>query len=239
MDTTRICVIACEVLRLEVEHLCPPGTLRIYLDQNLHDTPDTLRRKLQETVTQTEEEFPELEALALAYGLCSKAVEGVRARRCRIAIPRAHDCITLLLGDKKAYAEYVAQNPGTYWYSPGWIATDAQPGPERYERAYQKYLEKFDEDDARYLMETEQAWMKEYTRACYVDLGVGDREKGLAYTKACAEWLQWEQDTRDGDPSLLSDLLRGNWDDERFLVLEPGQAAVQSVDDRILKIAER
>ena len=48
------------------------------------------------------------------------ASRGVHAQRCRIAITRAHDCITLLLGSKERYAEYVAQHPGTYWYSAGW-----------------------------------------------------------------------------------------------------------------------
>lgn len=237
MNTCTFGVIACAVLRLEVQTLLPPGAHCHFLDQSLHNTPQELHRGLQAALTELEESAPQMKMIALAYGLCSKVVEGLRTCRCRLAIPRAHDCITLLLGSRQEYARYIAAFPGTYWYSPGWIATGTQPGPDRYEETYQSYLERFDEDDAQYLMETEQSWLREYTRACYVDIGVGDRPTGEAYTAACADWLNWAYDSQRGDPALLRDLLTGNWDEERFLILEPGETAIQSVDEHILKKA--
>jgi len=36
-------------------------------------------------------------------------------------VPRAHDCITLLLGSKERYAKLFGERPGTYWYSAGWL----------------------------------------------------------------------------------------------------------------------
>ncbi len=52
------------------------------------------------------------EAIVLGYGLCSRGTEKLRCQRCQLVVPRAHDCITLLLGDKQRYSDYVAQHPG-------------------------------------------------------------------------------------------------------------------------------
>lgn len=237
MDKPVIGVIACEVLRLEVESLRPEDVVCVFMRQDLHNQPEMLRGALREALAQMEAAHPQLTDIVLAYGLCSKAIEGVRTARCRLIIPRAHDCITLLMGDRHEYARYLAAHPGTYWYSPGWNATGTQPGPQRYARAYEDYLLRFDEDDAQYLMETEQSWLREYSRATYVDVGVGDRAAGLAYARECADWLRWEYDLYPGDSSLLRDLLRGEWDGERFLVLARGETAVQTLDERVIVAA--
>jgi hypothetical protein len=149
-------------------------------------------------------------------------------------LARAHDCITLLLGDRQRYAQYVASNPGTYWYSPGWNRCHTPPGPERYEKLLNEYRQKFGEEDAQYLMETEQAWFKTYTRATFVDLGTPNIQKDVELTQKCAAWLGWGFDHQQGCPQLLQDMLAGNWDAERFLVLEPGQTPRMTADDQVV-----
>ena len=170
----------------------------------------------------------------LGYGLCSRGVEGVAAKRCKLVIARAHDCVTLLLGDRKRYAKYVSEHPGTYWYSPGWNRCHTPPGPERYEKLLNEYRKKFGEEDAQFLMESEQSWFKTYERAAFVDLGLPGIEKDVEKTQACAQWLGWRFDQQLGSPGLLQDLLRGNWDDERFLVLEPGQSVQMTADEKVV-----
>jgi hypothetical protein len=54
-------------------------------------------------------------------------------------LPRAHDCITLLLGSRDAYQNYIDSHRGVYWYSDGWIATGTMPGRDRYERLLAEY----------------------------------------------------------------------------------------------------
>jgi hypothetical protein len=161
----------------------------------------------------------------------------VRTRRCRLAIARAHDCITLLLGDRDRYARYVREHPGTYWYSPGWNKHHEPPGQRRHEQLYEQYVRRFGKEEADYLMRTEQAWFGAYDRATYVDLGVGATQADLAYSKACADWLGWTFDHQRGDPRLLVDLLSGNWDSQRFVVLEPGQTFEMTVDERVIQAA--
>ncbi len=235
----RIAVIACDVLRDEVQALAAvaPGVVHIeLLEQGLHNDPPKLRRELQTAVDRVEQNGVAADAIVLGYGLCSRGIEGVSTRRCKLVVPRAHDCITLLLGSKEAYADYVKHHPGTYWYSPGWNRCHIPPGPQRYEKLYQQYLEKFGEDDAKYLMETEQAWFNQYDRATYVDLGVGVTEQDIKYTQDCAEWLKWTFDRQHGSAGLVQALLSGEWDDDRFLILNPGQEVKMTADEQIITI---
>lgn len=233
-------VITCAVLEDEIRHFAAscPGVRRIeILEQGLHNDPPKLRVKVQEMVDAIERDA-EIEAIALGYGLCSRGTEGVVSRRCRLVMARAHDCITLLLGCKDRYAEYVKQHPGTYWYSVGWNRHHIPPGKDRYDKYYQQYCEKFGEENAQYLMEQEQAWFQSYSRAAFVDMGVGSTAGDQQYTRDCAQWLKWDYDYQRGDGGLLRDLLGGPWDDERFIVLEPGQTLRMTADDRVVETVQ-
>jgi len=235
-----IVVLTCAVLELEVEHYRDRADRPLVVEvlpQGLHNEPDELRRRLQEAIDRAEADHAPA-AIVLGYGLCSRGTEGVRAATCPLVIPRAHDCITVLLGSKERYARYVAENPGTYWYSPGWNKHHTPPGPERYENLYAQYVEKYGEDNAEFLMEAEQHWFSSYDNATYVDLTVGATDEDLAYTRKCAAWLNWNFDHQRGDPGLLIDLLSGRWDAERFLVLEPGRTLKITADDRVIEAAD-
>lgn len=233
-------IIACAVLEMEIEHYArlqtPP--IPVYkLPQGLHDDPPLLRIELQKLVDQVEQD-PNVELIALGYGLCSRGTEEVRAKRCRIAIPRAHDCITLLLGSKEQYGEYVAQHPGTYWYSAGWNKHHIPPGKRRYEVLKAEYVEKYGEDNAEFLMETEQHWFSTYDRATFVEVGIGDPEPDVTYTQQCADWLGWKFDRIRGNPELIRDLVEARFDDERFLILQPGQSLRLTADDRVIEAVD-
>ena len=231
-----IAVITCDVLTEEVRHFCaqfPQVKLIEVIEQGLHNTPDLLRERLQEAIAKTEEN-PEIDSIVLVYGLCSRGIEGICAHRCMLVVTRAHDCITLLLGSKERYAEYLKDHPGTYWYSPGWNRCHVPPGKERFEMLRSGYVEKYGEDNADYLMEMEQGWMRDYSQATFVDLGVGVTPEDPRYTKQCADWLGWNFDAQQGDPKLLSDLLSGEWDAERFLVMKPGESIRFTADESIL-----
>jgi hypothetical protein len=236
----KVAVITCAVLEIEIQHFARDVSNLVHteiLEQGLHNDPPRLRVRLQDAIERVEAAAPTAEAIVLGYGLCSRGTEGVKTSRAKLVIPRAHDCITLLLGSKERYADYVKQNPGTYWYSPGWNKHHIPPGKERHEKLLAQYREKYGEEDAEYLMEAEQAWFKTYDRATYVHLGVGNTPADVQYTRSCADWLKWNFDQQDGCPQLLKDLLSGPWDDKRFLVLEPGQAFRMTADERVIELA--
>ncbi|MEM7624122.1 MAG: DUF1638 domain-containing protein [Planctomycetota bacterium] len=227
-------------METEVEYLIErsPNVVRLEkLPQGLHNEPDVLRQRIQALIDQLEGDEC-CDAIVLVYGLCSGGTQSVRAERCPLVIPRAHDCITLLLGSRQRYAEYVRQHPGTYWYSPGWNRHHTPPGPERYANVHRDYVERFGEDNADYLMQTEQHWFSAYHRATYVHLSIGATDFDRDTTQRCAEWLGWDYDEQAGDPGLLRSLLSGDWDDERFLVLRPGQTLRMTGDESVMTVCD-
>lgn len=235
----RIAVVSCAVLEAEVEHYAKPFKNLIHfewLPQGLHNEPDRLRTELQLAVDRVENQVAP-DAIVLGYGLCSRGTEGVFTRHAKLVMPRAHDCITVLLGSKERYSQYVRERPGTYWYSPGWLKHHTPPGKERYEKLLQQYVEKYGAENAEFLMQEEQNWFKTYDRATYVNLTIGATERDLDYTRECAQWLGWSFDHQRGDPSLLESLLAGEWDDNRFIILEPGQTLRMTADERVVEVA--
>ncbi len=231
-------VIACDVLKLELLHFAERAGSDLtfdFLEQGLHNEPDRLRAEVKEAVLRAPEDA---DASLLGYGLCSNGLQGVTAAKHPLVVPRAHDCVTLFLGSRQRYQDYYDRNPGTYWYTPGWIATGTQPSEERFRKARQEYVERYGEDNADYLMEmTEGGWTKNYRNAAYVNLGIGDREKDIDFTRECAEFFGWTCDVVDGDPALLVHFLSGKWDDAEFLVVQPGQTIIASHDGHVLTVA--
>jgi hypothetical protein len=230
----RFKVIACNVMWREISYyaaLSPNAFTLQFMPWGLHEEPKDLRAELQKAVDATEDEY---DAILLGYGLCSKGVEDIVARNTRLVITRGHDCITCFLGSKERYREYFDANPGTYWYTPGWIENHVSPGQERYETLYKEYLAKFGEDNAKYLMEMEQDWFQKYTTAAYIDLGVGNTEQHLEYTQQCADWLKWKFDMLEGDAGLIVRMLDGQWKEDEFLVVEPGCMIKATNEDDIM-----
>jgi len=231
-------VISCHVLWRE---LCYYASISrnvfnfMFLKQGLHDTPNTLREMLQNAIDSVDGDYT---AILIGYGLCCNGLAGITARNTKLVIMRGHDCITFFLGSKERYQEYFDRNPGTYWYSPGWIDTVSKPmpGKERLEQFLQLYRAKYGEENAEYLMQIEQQWIKEYSQATYVDFGFYVTTIYKDYTKKCAQELGWSYDELKGDPHLILYFLEGNWNNDDFLIVNQGEKVVATHDERIIDV---
>ncbi len=233
-------VISCAVLERELG-LCASRSKNdielLFLEQGLHNTPDELRRRVQEAIDQPDSQV--FEAIILGYGLCSRGVVGLKSAKTKLVVPRGHDCITLLLGSKEWYREYFDAHPGVYWYSPGWIEHNDQPSQERYAKVLAEYTEKYGQDNAEYLMEVEQSWVSNYKRATYVGWDWPDSQEQKDFTQRCAKELGWEYDELLGQSGLLQRLLDGDWQPDEVLVLEPGQEVAESFDETIIRVKKK
>jgi len=217
--------IVCKVMQREA-YFCSARSKNlvdvVLMEQGLHDQPDRLRAEVQKALETTIDiQGRAYDATLLGYGLCSNGIVGLSAE-IPIVVPRGHDCITLLLGSKEKYKEYFDSHRGVYWYSPGWIESGKQPSKERYERLLEEYKQKYGDDNAQYLMEVEQTWIKEYNWATYIDWGLADSEPYRQYTKTCAEFLNWDYDELRGDAGLMQRMVDGEWSDDEFLIVKPG-----------------
>jgi hypothetical protein len=240
-------VIACDVLRREISYLASRSSCYVdvsFLSQGLHVTPDKLRVLLGEEIEKANRGFPYAhfeekdyyDYIILAYGLCDNSVIGLSSSGSPLVVPRAHDCITLLLGSKDRYSELFNSSPGTYWYSRGWIECSLQPGETRYIKTRDSYVQKYGEDNADYLMEMEQGWFKSYERAFFIDWEeLGNSEYYRSYTKKCAEYLKWKYEEAQGSMLLMEKLLSGIFDEEEVQIVPPGSLISASFDDTIIK----
>jgi hypothetical protein len=237
----RLKLVACKVLQREA-YLCASRSTNmvdvIIMPQGLHNEPEKLRTEVQKAVDETVDIHNRpYDAILLGYGLCSNGIDGLVAK-IPVIVPRAHDCITLLLGSMEKYKEYFDSHRGVYWYSPGWIEHNQQPGKERYEKTLEEYRQKYGDENARYLMEMEQGWMKEYGWATYVDWGFANADEYKKFTRQCAEYLNWVYDELKGDWKLMQKLVDGDWDAKLFLRVEPGQRIISDLTDPRLVRAE-
>ncbi len=236
----RIAVIACGVLEEELNscavHDNNKVVVTVQMEQGLHNTPQLLQEKVQATIDQLEADH-DITAIVLGYGLCSRGTEGLTSKTCSLVIPRAHDCITILLGSKERYAQHIQERPGTYWYSVGWNRNHTPPGPDRIPNLRTELEKKFDdEEDIDYLLECEEHSMRMYSTASFIDTGGGGTKEESCYTKQCANCLGWEYEHLSGDLDLLQALLNGEWDDDRFLIIPPGRSFRMSGDDNVIEL---
>jgi len=238
----RLRAIACEVLArpLYLAAVHSPHVVDFELvDRGLHNEPDVLRRALQERIDAVDEK--RYDAIVLGYALCSNSSAGLVARGLPLVLPRAHDCITLYLGSRAAYAEEFTGHPGTYYYTADYYerSTDGSvvlgaTSDASLQESYQEYVEKYGEENAAYLMEVMGGWKAHYNRAAFIAMGVGTDEKAAAAAREQADKNGWAFEQVQGDMVLLRKLIQGEWDDD-FLQVAPGEAVAVTYDENIVR----
>ncbi len=239
-------VIACEIAFREI-CACAARSANLFdlefLSQGYHDNPEIGLARIQERIDAVDPDM--FDGILLGYGLCNNMLLGLRGGTVPIVIPRAHDCITFILGSKERYAEVFKENPGTYYFTAGWLE-HRQRGGERVERRqgaelgsdaqYDELVRKHGEDNARYVMETLGAWTGHYSRGLFIDfdftehLPIKDRAKELCKERG------WAYEEIQGDLTLLQNWLDGRWPKDDFLVVEPGQEVAPSYNDQVIQI---
>jgi hypothetical protein len=246
MDVARrFKLVACEIMFREIS-ACVSRSQNIidvaFLPKGLHDIGQIkMSNRLQEEIDETD--ASRYEAILLGYGLCNNGICGVHASL-PLAAPRAHDCITLLMGSRQKYSDYFQKNPGTYFYSPGWIERNTSQGlgeetiPTQLgiNGTFEEYAAKYGEDNARYLMEVLGNWLKNYTKLAYIDTHTGDFERYKQQTQAEARERQWDYEEVDGSLDLLQRLVDGDWDAKDFLVIPPGRTIKPTYGDEVIQL---
>lgn len=175
-----IVIIACQVMQSMFEKLLPAGLAQqvTYMDYGLHRVPGKMTWTLQDAIDAIEE--PSL--IVLGYGLCGNGLHGIHAGPHTLLIPRADDCIAILLGSRERYYHEFESVPGTYYLSKGWLESGSHPLKE-----YHEYIEKYGPDDAEWLMDTQ---YQHYERLALVARSPEDLETYRSQAQAVAEFCQ-------------------------------------------------
>jgi hypothetical protein len=238
-------VVCCEVFSRELDLLskdCQHELEIELLPKGLHDLgQEKMLARMQETVDANSGQG--FDAILLVYGLCNNGTSGLTARDTQLVIPRAHDCITLFLGGRDAYTQQFEGHPGTYYRTTGWIEHDNTDGvdDETIQQKlglfmqYEELVEKYGEDNAKYIQETMGTGVEHYDRLAFIKMGVDGEDPFIDMSREEAKEKGWAFDLLEGSLSILSRLVGGDWDDD-FLVVGPGRAIAASHDDGVIQV---
>jgi hypothetical protein len=243
----RLKAIICQVFTREMEAVClrSPNIIDVdTLNMGLHDLGAQMRPYLQERIDSADSLG--YEAIVLAYGLCGRGTEGLRAASTPLVLPRAHDCIGVLMASRRRYQEYFDNRPGVYYRSPGWIefqnpdsalepafAASKRVLGER--RSLDQLIARYGEDNGRYLFEQFTAYHRRYSGLTYISPGIDDDAGYRDRARHEAETHDWAFEELEGSLSLLQRLVDGAWDPDDFVIVPPGKAVRASGKDSIME----
>ncbi len=240
-------LISCEIFYRE---LCAavsrsPNTVDIeFLPKGLHDIGcASMLARLQGVVDRVEE--GKYQAVLLGYGLCNNGIVGLTARAVPIVIPRAHDCITLFLGNRQKYLDYFSSHPGVYFKTSGWIERGDSRGELRQlsiqrriglDSTYEELVEKYGEDNARYLWDEMCDLGRNYRQLTFIEMGVEPDDRFERQTREEAASRGWDFEKVKGDLSMIQRFVDGCWDEHEFLIVTPGSRVAPTYEDDIITL---
>jgi hypothetical protein len=177
-----VAVIACQVLQHMLEDLLPGDWAgeAVFLEYGWHRVPAKMTEELQQVIDAIEE--PSL--VVLGYGLCGNGLDGIRAGKHTLLVPRVDDCIALLLGSRQAYLREFSAVPGTYYLSKGWLESGSHPLSE-----YQEYAEKYGQEDALWILDQQYQHYKRVALVAPSQAGLDENRAGAReVARFCERW---------------------------------------------------
>jgi hypothetical protein len=236
--------LTCEALARSVYAAAAgsPNIISVRLfKQGLHNRPKSLRVALQEHIDTIQP--GECDAILLVYGMCGTATVGLSAHHTPLVIPRAHDCITLYLGSGERYQQEFERHPGTYWYSvdylerlePGSSVALGAANVEMEDAEYERLVAKYGEETADSIMEEMRKWLRHYSRAAFIDTGMGETERVADIARRKAEQEGWIFERLQGNRRMLDALINGAWNPEEYLVVPPEHRIEQALNDGLMR----
>jgi hypothetical protein len=244
----RFKAIICQVFTREMDHVVSrsPHAIEIEnLAMGLHDLGVDMRPHLQERIDAAD--GAGYDAILLGYALCGRGTEGLRAGKTQLVLPRAHDCIGLLMGSRHRYLAYFENHPGVYYRSPGWV--EFQTPGQRLEPAFaaqkdilgerrtlEELVAKYGEENGQFLFEQFNAYRRNYSGLTYISSGIGGEQRFIEQARAEADKEGWAFEEIQGSLTLLERLVNGDWDAADFLVVQPGATVRATLGDNIVEV---
>jgi hypothetical protein len=207
-----------------------------FLPAGLHDSgAKSMRQRLQDEIDAAD--CSGYDAIVLGYALCGMGTAGLRAPAIPLILPRAHDCITLLMGSREKYAAYFAENSGVYFRSVAWVERAGQMHDQLFSGGLSQdreaLIEKYGEEAGQFLYEEATRYHRSYSKLTYIRTASEFDDMCAAQAQTEAHEKNWTYEEFAGDLKLFHRLLAGDWQND-FLVVQPGSTVVATYNDDIL-----
>jgi hypothetical protein len=194
----RIGIIACEVLKHEIEFLTKDDSdfvHREYLKFALHEDAKNMKKIILEKVKELE---GKVDAVLLGYAVC-QSLENVTGEFSipAVMLPGA-DCIDALLGPDE-YKEEKKKCLMTWFSSPGW----AEVGRDGFIEQFR--LNTVEGYDPQFFLDL---MFESYERYLFINTGVGDEQFFLRQSKEFADSIKLRLETRTCGLGRIEDAVR-------------------------------
>ncbi|WP_411678665.1 DUF1638 domain-containing protein [Clostridium thailandense] len=203
-------ILACRTIEPEVKLAMEKTCVQYpvyWVESGLHNVPQKLHDALEENL----KALPENTTVLMAFGFCGNTVLGLHTGSHCVIIPKADDCITLILGSAERRKNMEGEK-GTYFLTPSWLKDEANIWNE-----YKHALNKYGEKRAKRIM---QVMFKNYERIMAIETGTYDAAAFFEICKKVSADLELKPESCSGTTAWLEKLLTGPYD-ENFLISEP------------------
>ncbi len=210
-------LIACGMLEDEINALYRELDCKIpviWVERGFHNSPGSLKEKLQELIDQNQD----CDEILLSFGLCGNGTEGLLSRKTTLVMPKFDDCIQMLLCDGNRSCRSFTE-PGSIYLTRGWTLDS-----EAILSQYETYIETYGEESAEAILEM---MYGHYEAVTVIDTGYSELSSVMEYAEKAAELLELSTRTVKGFVCILRQLLTGCWE-ENFIVKKPGEPVKQS-----------
>lgn len=181
----------------------------VWVESGLHNTPQKLKIRIQEELNLLSKEY---ERVFLCFGTCGNSVVGIKSGEFELIIPRVDDCISLLLGSVEKRIE-VSKEKVTYFLTKGWLDGERNIWAE-----YLYAVQKYGEEEALDLFEF---IFSSYQRLGILDTGSYNIEEVMNESEIIAQTFKLELEKLEASTEYIKDLLRGPWNNQQFIVIQP------------------
>jgi hypothetical protein len=241
----RLKLISCEVLFREMCDVVARSPHQIdveFLPKGLHDLGG---KPMADEIQRIIDAAPHggYDAILLGYGLCGNGLQGIMARHTLLVLPRAHDCIALLMGSRERYLEYFNEHPGTYYRSTGWLERGKGLRQLTHNTAgmdvsLTDMIARYGDDNGRYLYEELTRYRSTYQRMTYIATGLEPDNRFEEEARWEAAEAGWKFEKMAGDLILLRRLVNGDWKGGDYLLVQPGERTAATYDNSIVRVEE-
>jgi len=207
MDTK---IVACKTIEDELLYAMNKVNITYpveWVESGLHVTPKKLNARLSEVLCQIK-----AQRVLVALGFCGNSVLGIKAGDFEMIMPRADDCISLLIGSVKERLR-ISSEHAAYFLTDGWLRGELNVWGE-----YLHTKEKYGKEIADSIMEM---MLGNYRTLGLLDCGVGSIEELTETTKEIADTLNLKQEVIPASLLWVESFLTGPWSDEYYIIKKP------------------